>query len=104
MGTENWWRQIDPNYWQISVDFAANLALHDIRRIFWPAIEKDYYGAIGEYSYDTAYAKMHEVLSFIKIHTYDSGTVAITKILVFINKYIPYELEVNDVFFAPVRL
>ncbi len=46
---------------------------------------------------------MQEVLSFIEIHTYDSTTVTITKILAFINKYIHYELEVNDVFLAPVE-
>ncbi|MCK5402961.1 hypothetical protein KAI60_02500, partial [Candidatus Bathyarchaeota archaeon] len=102
-GTENWWRETDPNYWQTSVDFATNLALHDISKIYWPAIEEDYYEAVGEYSYDTASAKIQEVLSLIEIQTYDSATVAITKILAFINKYIHYELEVNDVFLAPVE-
>ena len=102
-GTENWWRQPDANYWQTSVDFAANLALHDIRRINWPAIENDYYNAIGEYSYDTAFMKIHEVLDFIDIRTYDSATIKIRKILAFVNKYIHYEVEVNDVFLAPVE-
>jgi hypothetical protein len=102
-GTENWWRQTDPNYWQTSVDFAANLALHDIRRIYWPAIEEDYYGTLGEYSYDTAFLKMQEVMSFMEFHSEDSATVLITKILNFVNNYIHYELEVNDVFLAPVE-
>jgi hypothetical protein len=102
-GTENWWQQTDPNYWQTSVDFAANLALHDIRRIYWPTIEEEYYGAIGEYSYDTAFAKIQEVLSFIELHYDESASVVITKVLAFVNRYIQYELEVNDVFLAPVE-
>ncbi len=102
-GTENWWRQADPNYWQTSVNFAADLALHDLRRIYWQTIEDDYYDAVGEYSYDTAFAKINEVLELIDIKTYDSITEKISKILSFINKYVHYELEVNDVFLAPVE-
>jgi hypothetical protein len=102
-GTEYWWQQPDPDYWQTSADFAANLALHDLRRIYWPSIEEDYYDAIGEYSYDTAYTKIRELLDLIDIATYDSATIKIDKILAFINAYIHYELEVNDVFLAPVE-
>ena len=102
-GTEYWRQQPDPDYWQTSVDFAANLALHDLRRIYWPSIEEDYYDAIGEYSYDTAYTKINELLDIIDITLQDSATTKISKILAFINTYIHYELEVNDVFLAPVE-
>jgi hypothetical protein len=102
-GTKYWWEEVDSDYWQTSVDFAANLALHDIWRIYWPFIEEDYYGVMGEYSYDTAYSKILEVLSYIEIHPDDSAIVALQKILAFTNQYIHYELEVNDVFLAPVE-
>ncbi len=102
-GTEYWRQQPDPDYWQTSVDFAANLALHDLRRIYWPSIEEDYYDAIGEYSYDTAYTKINELLDIIDITLQDSATTKISKILAFINTYIHYEREVNDVFLAPVE-
>ncbi|UCH01701.1 MAG: hypothetical protein JSV20_07600 [Candidatus Bathyarchaeota archaeon] len=102
-GTEYWWQSPDPNYWQTSVDFAVNLALHDLRRTYWPSIEADYYDAIGEYSYDTAFVKIHEVLDLIDINISDSITDKIRKILSFIDRYIQYELEVNDVFLAPVE-
>ena len=102
-GSKWWWLNPDKSYWQTEVDFAANLAMHDLRWIYWPSIEKDYYEDVGEYSYDTARKKIDEILALIEIGTYDTPTDKIGKILGFINQYIHYETEINDVFLAPVE-
>jgi len=102
-GAKWWWLNPDKSYWQTEVNFAANLAMHDLRRIYWPSIEKDYYEDVGEYSYDTARKKIDGILALIEIKTYDAPTDKIRKILDFIHQYIQYETEVNDVFLAPVE-
>ena len=102
-GAKWWWLNPDKSYWQTEVNFAANLAMHDLRWIYWPSIEKDYYEDVGEYSYDTARKKIDEILALIEIKTYDTSTDKIRKILDFIHQYIHYETEVNDVFLAPVE-
>ena len=102
-GAKWWWLNPDKSYWQTEVDFAANLAMHDLRWIYWPSIEKDYYEDVGEYSYDTARKKIDEILALIEIKTYDAPTDKIRKILDFIHHYIHYETEVNDIFLAPVE-
>ena len=102
-GAEGWWLTPTKSYWQAQADFAADLALHDLRLIYWPSIEKDYFEDVGEYSYDTARKKIDEIVSLIEIKSYDTYTERIKKILDFINRYIHYESEVNDVFLAPVE-
>jgi len=102
-GAKWWWLNPDKSYWQTEVNFAANLAMHDLRWIYWPSIEKDYYEDVGEYSYDTARKKIDEILALIEIKAYDTPTDKIRKILDFIYQYIHYETEVNDVFLAPVE-
>lgn len=101
-GTKRWWTYSE-SYWQTAVDFAANLAMHDLRRIYWPRIEDDYFEDIGEYSYDTARAKIDEVIELIDISYYDTPTDRIEKTLEFIYQSIHYESEVNDIFLAPVE-
>lgn len=86
-----------------SVEFAADLGLHDLRRLYWPILEQDYYDDVGEYSYDTASEKINDVVKLIGIRDYDSSTEKIRKILEFIVTYISYEPEVNEVFLAPVE-
>lgn len=102
-GAKNWWNTPDSDYWQQVADFAANLGLHDLRKIYWPSIEDDYYNAVGEYSYDTARDKIVEVLNLIGIESHYSSSKKIEFILNFVNSYISYETEVNDVFSAPVE-
>jgi hypothetical protein len=100
---EWWWSRYSESRWQTQVDFAANLALHDLRRIYWPAIEEDYYEDVGEYSYDTARRKIDDILGLLEVRTYDTASVKTRKILEFVSLHIHYETEVNDVFLAPVE-
>jgi len=102
-GVKYWWNYLRTSYWQTEVDFAANLALHDLRLIYWPSIESDYYKDIGEYSYDTANSKLSQIVNLIGITRSDTTTTKIQKILTFVCYYIHYETEVNDVFLAPVE-
>jgi cell division protein FtsL len=99
----DWWWTFSESYWQAAADFAANLALHDLRRIYWPSIESEYYGDVGEYSYDTAYRKINEVVGLIGTTSYHSSTDKIRMILDFVDEQIHYESEVNDIFLAPVE-
>lgn len=98
-----WWWTYDQSIWQTQVDFAANLALHDLRLIYWPSIEEVYYEDVGEYSYDTAKKKIDDLVILIEIEINDTATERIGKVLEFINMRIHYESEVNDVFLAPVE-
>jgi transglutaminase-like putative cysteine protease len=88
---------------RVRANFAADLALHDLRILYWPRIEDDYYEDVGEYSYDTARAKIDEIIILLDIGTYDTSVDIIEKVLTFINSYIHYESEANDVFHAPVE-
>jgi len=102
-GVKNWWNYQTTNYWQTQADFAVNLALHDLRLIYWPSIEGDYYEDVGEYSYDTASEKISQIIDLIGVDEDDPVTIKAKKILDFVYFYIHYETEVNDVFLAPVE-
>lgn len=101
-GASNWWTSPD-DYWQLAIDFAANLALHNLAEIYWPSIEASYSDVVGEYSYETAKRIIDDVVGLIGTGGSDSSTVKIYKILAFIAKYITYEYDVNDIFSAPVE-
>ena len=91
------------SYWQTAAEFAANLGLHDLRIIYWPNIENEYYNDVGEYSYDTARQKIDEILNLLNIKNYHTSTEKIRRVLDFIYSHIHYESEVNDIFLAPVE-
>jgi len=101
-GTKRWWTYSE-SYWQAAVNFAANLAMHDLRRIYWPNIEEDYVEDVGEYSYDTAREKIDEIIELVGVSYYDTPIGRIRKTLDFIYQYIHYESEVNDIFLALVE-
>jgi len=50
VGEERWWTF--PNYYNLSVDFAANLAAHDAGDLWWPSLDEscNYWNYTGEYS------------------------------------------------------
>jgi len=102
-GVKHLWLNYTENYWQVEADFAAKLALHDLGLFQWPSMEKDYYDAVGEYSYDTARRKIDQTISLIGVGVYDTPTEKIRKTLAFVNQYICYEGDVNDIFLAPVE-
>ena len=102
-GVIDWWNYPDDEYWQLAAEFAANLALHDLAEIYWPSVEDEYYDVVGEYSYNTARDKVDEVIDLVGLELSDTKTRRIDKILEFIEKYITYEYDVNDIFSAPVE-
>jgi hypothetical protein len=102
-GTTYWWAQPDKNIWQIQVEFAANLAQHDLWRIYWPFLETGYENLTGENSYETAWNKLGTISPYIGVSMYDGSEEVISKVLTFLQDNIHYEGEVNDVFLAPVE-
>lgn len=102
-GSENWWLFPTESQWQMEVEFAVNLAQHDLWRIYWPYYETDYEDLTGERSTESAWTHLRDVASHMNISSIDSPEVKIEKILSFLNENIHYELEINDVFLAPVE-
>jgi len=102
-GSQDWWRNPTKSLWQTEVDFAVNLAQHDLWRIFWPLYETDYEELAGENSYVTAWYQLQNVAACIGYEYSDSSLVKIEKILDFLSENIHYETEINDVFLAPVE-
>lgn len=87
-----------------SVDFAASLGMHDIAMINWSGTEEDdYYDEVGEYSWDTASDKIVEIIDLIGLPNNLSDVEKIQKILAFIDQYITYEADADEVFHAPVE-
>lgn len=85
------------------VRFAARLALHDTCHMSWPEVEEDYYALLGAHSYDEAWEKLQEALSAAGVGGEDTAVESIEKILAFLSDYVAYELEVDDVYRAPVE-
>lgn len=102
-GTENWWWYSTESLWQTQVDFAVNLAQHDLWRIYWPDYETDYEELTGENSYETAWYKLMDVVSCIDVSMSDPPVEKIEGVLSFLNEQIHYETEINDVFLAPME-
>jgi len=102
-GTRYWWAYPEKSTWQVEVEFAANLAQHDLWRIYWPSLETDYENLTGENSYETAWNKLTAIISYTGISKYDKPKEVISKVLVFLHENIHYESEVNDIFLAPVE-
>jgi len=102
-GSDNWWWTPTESIWQMEVEFAVNLAQHDLWRIYWPDYETDYEDLTGENSYETAWNKLRDVASCIDLSVSDAPEVKIEEILAFLNENIHYELEINDVFLAPIE-
>jgi len=88
---------------QAQVEFAANLASHDLGNPYLPAIETEFENTVGQRSYDMANIKIEEIISLIGVSQGDSGVDKIRKILNFTNQYIHYEYEVSNVYRAPVE-
>lgn len=102
-GSKNWWYTPSEGEWQTEVDFAANLALHDLWELYWPDYETDYVEAAGENSYETAWNCLTTIYEYLEISSLDTPEEIITKILAFLDEHIHYESEINDVFLAPVE-
>lgn len=101
MGEERWWTLSD--YYDVSVEFAAALASHDIADCYWPELEADsgYQTYTGEYSYETSDRIMQKAMSLAGISPSDSNVMKIQKVLGFINSIIHYESKMLDHMWFP---
>lgn len=86
-----------------TMKFAANLAAHSLRRIYWPAYETEFYQEVGKHSYDAAYEIIINAISLSGANVNQSPTERIKRILAFINSYIHYEYDMQNFFLAPVE-
>lgn len=102
-GSRFWWTDPEKHFWEIKIEFAAALAQHDLYRTYWPSLETDYEELTGESSCETAWNKLSAIVSYTEVSRNDSPEAVISKILGFLKENIHYEVEVNDVFLAPVE-
>ena len=101
IGEERW---IDyPNYYEISVSFAADLSAHDIGNLYWPTLEtdSDYSNFAGEYSYQTSERIMDQAFALTGISKSDNNVIKIDKILRTIHSLIQYEYRCLDHMWFP---
>jgi predicted transglutaminase-like cysteine proteinase len=91
------------DFWKASANFSALLSLHSLGRIFWPRLEAEYYFTFGETSYQTAAAKLQEILRLMEIPADSTPVQKINIILQFINQFITYQYDYKDYFHAPLE-
>jgi hypothetical protein len=95
-----------PEWWwscQQQADFCANLALHGLGLYWWSSIENDFLSRVGTHSYTLAKEITDEVIGYLGIHTWDTETNKIMKILDFIDEKLHYEYEVDNPYLAPAE-
>jgi hypothetical protein len=90
-------------YEEESCKFAAQLALHDIHRLYWTKTEEIYGEDVGQESYAQAWEIIDKTLDYCDVYTGDSDIEIIENILDFITWYIDYEPEMDDSVRAPVE-
>lgn len=83
--------------------FAANLALHSLGRIYWPSLENEFYQDVGKHSYDVAWAMLNTTLRLTGATASQDPTERVARILDFIKQHIHYEYDVKDVILAPAE-
>lgn len=99
MQTSDWWYSYISI--QDKVDFCANLAKHDIAKVYWSSIETAYHDYYGTYSYDDAKARLTFSLDLAGVHSYDTSVDKIDKILKYVASYISYRPDMNDRYNSP---
>jgi len=94
-----------PNYYSISVKFAASLASHDIGNCYWSSLESgcNYYTYAGEYSYQTSSRIMQSAMSIAGISSSDSSVTKIQKVLAFVHSFVHYETKLLDHMWFPTE-
>lgn len=83
--------------------FSAQLALHDLHRLYWKGIEEKYGEDVGGESYLQAYEILLKAYEYREIDDDDSDVDKIEKILDFVTWFIVYEPEIDDSKRAPVE-
>lgn len=101
VGEEKWSNY--PNYYNISVTFAADLASHDIGNLWWPSLDTDsgYYNYMGEYSYQTSSRIMQSAMTLANVSSTDSNVMKIEKVLTFVSSIVHYENKLLDHMWFP---
>lgn len=101
LGEEEWWSY--PDYYEVSVAFAAHEAAHDAGNLYWPSLEEGshYYEYTGEYSYETSSRILQNVLSMSKINPQDDNATKIDKIMRFVGSVVSYEYRLIDHIWFP---
>ena len=90
-------------YEEESCQFASQLALHDLHRLYWIKAEEIYGEDVGKESYAQAWEVLSKAYEYCEISSTDSDVEKIEKILVFVNSIIDFELEMDDSLRAPVE-
>ena len=88
-------------YEQISVEYAADVCAHDLKRVIWPDIEDIYYSLTGKTLSDGAYDRLFQASELVNISSTDTTTEKVEKILSFTSTYIEYQYDLNDEFLFP---
>ena len=96
-----WWNIIGDD--EDVITFAANLAEHDLGRIYWTNINEKYRAKTGENMNFDASQKLSLVINFLEIGIYDSDIEKIQKILAFVNDWVSYEPDLNEKFLSPIE-
>jgi len=96
-----WWNLVGDD--EDVIEFAANLAEHDLGRLFWTDANDRYSSETGENMNEVAHSKLSLVPDYIGLEGYDSPAIKIEKILDFINDWVHYEHDLNDEFLSPIE-
>jgi len=105
--------QWDGFWWQIIGDdedvitFAANLAEHDLGRLYW-IDANDKYNSLRDQNMpenmnQAALTKLSHVPDYIEIKENDSPVTKVEKILDFVTSWVHYEHDTNEVFLSPIE-
>lgn len=87
-----------------TVKFATKLAAHDIGLIYWPEYEKAYYQKTNSYSYIDARRKIDMLIYYLDIDKrYKTDIEKLRKILTFINGFVRFEHDFNEILRAPLE-
>jgi hypothetical protein len=103
LGEERWYSY--PNYYNLSVQFAADEASHDAGHLYWPSLnaETEYYYYATEYSYQTASKILLDALALANISSLDMGTTKIDKVMRFTSSIVHYEEKLIDHMWFPAE-
>ncbi|MEM3403965.1 MAG: hypothetical protein QXJ17_05490 [Nitrososphaeria archaeon] len=103
LGEERWW--LFPDYYEISVNLAAEMAAHDAGNLYWPNLESEseYYSYVGEYSYQTANRILSRALALANVTYTDNTIIRIDKIMKFTSSIVHYESRLIDHMWFPTE-
>jgi hypothetical protein len=98
---DNWVQY--PNYYSLSVGFAANEAGHDADQLYWPSLEKQtrYFNITNEHAPASGFRIVSSALTYAGVNSYDSNITKIDKILKYIHTIVVYQTRLLDHMWFP---